>query len=651
MNPSEINQDPVQGEFFTSATDLPQRFVRESLQNSLDARSGTAPVRVRYTFSFKRWALPASVGKRYLVGLADHIQANRDSDLFERMAISTARQKLNAAMDWITVEDSGTRGLVGDVRANQSREKGNHFWGFFRSIGISPKSENEGGSWGLGKWVFPDASAINAYIGVTRRVGDDHTLVMGVAVQNTHTVNGRKYPPYGQFADDADEGDSSWLPLPVDSRGNPGFVDRICHDFKLERGREPGLSVIVPFPKAGLDPDAIAQAVIMQYFLPIVRGDLVVEIATPESARVLDAASIEREVFELQAAGNPGDEDSPESLAAIIRLARWTTEVADRDHTVLPVPMRKREFLSDSILTGLRAKYESGGTLALEFQSRVERREGSAAGSRFRMYVQQDEALQSGHDYFVRGNLSVSGMNHIGQYKARSLTIVDGDSPLGHLLRDSEGPAHLTWNPQSQRLKDRWVGGYSRVQEVRRACALLLQKLVQKPEERQLDALADLFPVESGNRHGRGGHRRGGTEPGRDPLPPARRSPFNVSAAASGFRVGPSAGQILTGTEWMLAFAYDVVRGDPFTRYDQGAYAGIPDFVIGNGRTRIDIRGGRIAQEAGNRLSFIVDAESFELRVYGLDGRDVIVELRPIRESSSAGIEHPDDATGWRMVT
>ena len=65
-------------------------------------------------------------------------------------------------------------------------------------------------------------------------------------------------------------------------------------------------------------------------------------------------------------------------------------------------------------------------------------------------------------------------MDHIGNHAARALVLVDGESELGHLLRDAEGPAHATWDPQAQRLKDRWIGGYDRVRRVRRAALLIL---------------------------------------------------------------------------------------------------------------------------------------------------------------------------------
>ena len=84
-------------------------------------------------------------------------------------------------MPWVTVEDFGTTGLAGDIEANDPKEPDNHFWGFFRSVGISPKGEDAGGSWGLGKWVFPDASVVNAYLGATRRTGEDRTLLMGMS--------------------------------------------------------------------------------------------------------------------------------------------------------------------------------------------------------------------------------------------------------------------------------------------------------------------------------------------------------------------------------------------------------------------------------------------------------------------------------------
>lgn len=223
MAPSEPNQNPFQGEFFSS--DLPERFIRESIQNSLDARAGKEPVRVRFTISGSNGSVGHERARAYLTGLRPHFEAvlraeseNTQSDTERRRELQARKALLDGPLPFLTVEDFGTTGLHGDIRANDIRAKGNDFWGFFRSIGISPKGEDAGGSWGLGKWVFPDASMLNAFLGVTRRVGEARCLLMGQAMLKLHELDGRKFPPVGFFAAGSTDDDKDWLPMPVVAR-------------------------------------------------------------------------------------------------------------------------------------------------------------------------------------------------------------------------------------------------------------------------------------------------------------------------------------------------------------------------------------------------------------------------------------------------
>ena len=73
MAPSEPNQNPIQGEFFSA--DLPERFIRESVQNSLDARAGAEPVTVRFTISGTDGGVPGERAGPYLAGLQPHFEA------------------------------------------------------------------------------------------------------------------------------------------------------------------------------------------------------------------------------------------------------------------------------------------------------------------------------------------------------------------------------------------------------------------------------------------------------------------------------------------------------------------------------------------------------------------------------------------------
>ena len=282
-------ENPVQGEFFTSAADMPERLVRESIQNSMDAALGNEQVRVRFAFSGPQHALSATRAKPYLDELSPHLdavtQASSPSGGLavreEAEAVNEAYDLLEQPLDYLVVEDFGTRGLTGDVQANGANEVGNNFWGFFRQVGISTKGQDEAGSWGLGKWVFPDASRINALIAITRRTGERDTLVMGLAILKTHELDGSRYPAYGHFAAADDADDVDWFPMPVSGDESPLFLSQAENDFRLWRGRQPGLSVIIPWPKEELTPASIARAVITQYFLPIMRGRLEVVIQHP----------------------------------------------------------------------------------------------------------------------------------------------------------------------------------------------------------------------------------------------------------------------------------------------------------------------------------------------------------------------------------
>lgn len=648
MSPSQVNQDPVQGEFFTAAADLPDRLVRETIQNSLDARRPGETVKVRFAFSGTERALPVEKARQYLIGLRSHIQAVADgpADSAEAAAMRVALECLDRPMTYLTVGDSGTTGLLGDVDANREREAGNDFWGFFRSVGISPKGEDSGGSWGLGKWVFPDASSINAYLGVTRRQGEDRDLLMGMAMLKTHHLSdGKKYPPYGYFAADSDSDDDEWLPLPVDSGGSAdGLVAQAIRDFSLDRRREgSGLSVVVPYPResgeddddAALTPATIARAVVIQYFIPIVRGDLEVEIEKPGARRrKINKETIEAELSHI--APPRRDDNSLPALRGAIRLARWAECLKENEHIELAVP-RSGGALDELDLPTLRERYDQSERLAFRLTLNARRRDPDTTSPvSFRLYLERDDDLPRGHDYFIRGHLRIPSMDHIGNHKARALVLVDGESELGHLLRDAEGPAHATWDPQAQRLKDRWIGGYDRVQRVRRAALLILQRLVERPEEQQFDALADLFPSNLDAERGHGKKRPGPVNPDPpEPVPPAppRRSLVALADISGGFSFRATTDAETAGSVWDLRFAYDVVRGGKsraFRQFEQGVNQGTPDFSVRNG-LEVDSDGCEYEVISDNAIRVGVFRHDFRLTVTGFDERDVLVEASEVR--------------------
>ena len=663
MSPSQINQDPVQGEFFTAAADLPERLVRESIQNSLDARRGEEMVEVRFAFGGAAHTLPKGAARPYVEGLERHLTALADArtapgggggDEKEEEALFRAWELLEGPLKYLVVEDFGTTGLIGDPAANGEMESGNDFWGFFRSVGISPKPEDAAGSWGLGRWVFPDASGLNAYIGLTRSYEEETKLLMGLAMLKTHHVNDQKYPPYGFFAAPSDDSDENWLPMPVLPNGTGSdFIERFESDFYLRRGDEPGLSIVVPHPHEDLTPQALERAVVTQYFLPILRGDLRVLITSSDREAVIDRSTLAGAVHRMrggsddESARAQRDDETVEALSKAIRLARWAGD--QEDHTELSFPVSKlRETVDALEVEELRRRFEANERLAFRLTMDVNRRKAARSErASFRVYLERADELTSGHSYFVRGHLRIPMAASTGRFRqARALIVVDGDTELGHLLRDAEGPAHATWDPHAQRLKDRWSGGYSRVQAVRGAAGLLLRRLTQQSQEPQIDALADLFPADPDPRGGPTPRPKPGPGPGPPDGPPPLpdRSKFRVSGLARGFVLrGSAANPPEPDSSWNLRVAYDVLRGGTsraFRQFDSGLRQGCPDFslealVIDSNECSYEIT-------AENSLRFVVRSNAFQLSVTGFDHRDVIVDVREAGDSDVA----PDDSNG-----
>lgn len=217
--------------------------------------------------------------------------------------------------------------------------------------------------------------------------------------------------------------------------------------------------------------------------------------------------------------------------------------------------------------------------------------------------------------------------------------LVDDNSPLGHLLRDAEGSAHESWNAKEQRLKDNWLGGSDRVQGVRHAAERLLQRLVERPLERQMDALADLFPGDP-SRIGKGTKRGSGD----DPPPPPRPRPLQVDSPAGAFVVRKPTGseKPLAGTVWNVCFAYDTVRGNPIRVFEAGFAAGSPDFSLeADGALEMEADGCEAKVTGANALRFTVRDETFSVRVSGFDERDLKVETREVKATDE---EREEDA-------
>ncbi|MCP9974353.1 hypothetical protein [Streptomyces somaliensis] len=154
--------------------------VRESAQNSWDARTGDGPVDYRVDLR--------TLGPSEAPVWRDLLTAGAPQLRHLKLRASLARPALRI----LTVTDTGTRGLGGPTRADVAIPGQSDFASFVRKTGSSSKVTGRGGTYGFGKAVFHLLSASHTVVVHTRCRVDDRleTQLIGWAVHESYTVEG-----------------------------------------------------------------------------------------------------------------------------------------------------------------------------------------------------------------------------------------------------------------------------------------------------------------------------------------------------------------------------------------------------------------------------------------------------------------------------
>ena len=366
-------------------------------------------------------------------------------------------------------------------------------------------------------------------------------MLIGQSVLSKHTINGQRHAPYGYFAILGDE--EMALPLRRSESTHESFINQCIADFGLQCRNSSGLSVIIPFPRiddeeAHIETPKILAAIVHNYFYPIINRRLEVTLDEGDGSQPIEITADTIDSVLSKADLEDTGERSVEGYLKVFNMCRKCMELNDRDYIEVPIGKLGDEDYQG--IADLRRKYNAYELLAFRVGTDVQRRKAAREASEFRLYIQRDDSLSEGHDYYVRGTLSISEMNFLGQIRARSLLVVDENQPLAAMLRDSEPPARTLWRPQTHRVTDHWVATTRRINAVQYAPRTLLRSMDTPTEGIQKDAFADIFFYERPN-----GDSGGGSSGKRrtkriiiEPPPPTHRD-FDVqnTQSGTGFRV------------------------------------------------------------------------------------------------------------------
>ncbi len=623
-------RDSANDAFFTaeSLENLSEALVREGIQNSLDAaRRDTGDVRqITVKIRFVPNA-PAEV-RQFLAGHFGSAPQNFSRGL--------SRPNLNALFaddtGYLVFEDFGTKGLTGDVNEwRLERAEQNAFFSFFRAEGRSAKSGENLGRWGIGKQVFPTASRLHAMFGLTVRADNPTRVLMGSAVVRTHSIGEEDYEPDGWFG--CRDGDEKAVEPVTDQQ----FISIFESVFRLKRGNETGLSIVVPSVDERVNALDIKRGIVRSFFWPILLGELVVDLEAPGEALRIDAETLPTHRLLLPA---------PE--AAVIEFASWASTAIPAERITLSETARPswkdftEQLLPEPKLAEIRSRLETDQRVEIRVPVRVRtKNEGrEECMSFFTVYVAS--CRDAGHrPIFLRDGIVITDVRGQHMPGNRSLVVVD-DPPLAGLLGDSEGVNHTQWQKDSPKFHNKYVRGPETIKFVTRSVYEILQRLHAAETKGDPTLLLHIFylpteegPTEPAKRPEKDKKEPVVPPPPPKPLPPPQPRRFELQPVKGGFSLRPGNTPIESfPLKIRIEAGYAVRRGNAIKRWASD------DFAFNRAPLRVDQTNGiQVSRTEGNAIELEIKKPDFQFSVSGFDPRrDLVVRANELRGENEADI-------------
>ncbi|MGP0059736.1 MAG: hypothetical protein ACLPID_10665 [Beijerinckiaceae bacterium] len=598
---NDVEQEVTESDQFnTEAVPETEALVREAVQNSQDARTkgNQSPVKLRISLRDSTNGLDPELLQELTAGLGPHLQAvgfpQIDAD---RVASPSA----------LLIEDFGTEGLTGKI--DDENDAGN-FRSFWFRHGGSYKRGSKNGRWGLGKLVFPIASASRCFFGLTIREDDPVPLLLGQAVLRTHQLQGHKYAPHGHYGDISQK---NLRPI-----ADPQIIERFQRGFGLSRTNETGLSVVVPYPVGETDRDKLLQFVVRNYTYPILTGRLVVDVM----GQIVDATHVHKIGEELL---EPG-------------LIKFIDDIHSADHSDLirikPRPLGSSSHITEDLieadLSDLRARYATGELMGFYVPIRLARKNEEHVLSFVEVFLRNGAEGENGDAVYVRGDITVP--EEAGQFRGAGAfaAMLARDAPVSEFLADAENPAHTKWVGTASRLGNNWKYPRPTTSLIRNAPTDLHKVLATCREQMDENALINFFWIDDpsalpGKTDGAKPKRKDGPESVPFPPLPKPKRRLILAKRKGGFTIkpGPDFQELPLPVGIKVEVCYDQEYGKP--SWDKF------DFEFSDDDLSIETIGAE-EEHGDNRIVLIVREPDFCLTVEGFDEkRDLVIDFNVVR--------------------
>lgn len=562
QRPDSERQNPTYENLFydqtTSGKDGKETFpklhslIRESVQNSLDARQkGEDHVHVIFR-----------------IQTMDNTEKTRQSlhTFFQRLTTPLQdgfhvewEDVMASPIKTLVYEDYHTRGLEGDVglfHPPQNREIPEDFFWFWRNSGESDK-QGQLGRWGVGKTIFNVASKVHARLGVSCRQSDRKRSLMGKVMMKIHFYEGNEYEAFGTWCRFDKENN---VPLPVESEET---IAAFCQFWNIQR-EEPGLSVVVPFLREGIEAEGILNTLMSNFFIKILRGELTAEIIDGKSQFLVCRETWDALLSHCET-----------ELQANLHFVRQILENKPPFYCMEWKEKRVPEYEDlkkywEKEHSEIREKFLRKEPLAFRFSLVLPHRNGNCRGM-LDVYLQASDPNTKNETFFVREGMLIQK----GKSKKHfmGLVLVEQDSSenrMSDFLGDSENPSHDGWNRTNPQLEEKgWKNSRSRIDFIL-GITNFLERFLEKPSgEISENILEPFFSLEVPNKKS---SFSGSFERKKFPerLPATKYSWYYLEKKKKngGFRLASrNPLQIPEKARLKIQVAYDIPQGNPFKNW------------------------------------------------------------------------------------
>lgn len=449
---------------------------------------------------------------------------------------------------------------------------------------------------------------------------------MGMSVLKSHNVNGTRYTPDGWFGRPSQDGDSSLI-LPIEDLS---LIDPFSKAFDVQRGDEPGLSIVVPWCDLDLTDENLLRGVLRGYFWPILRNQLEVVIETERIKTCLNASSLEGEIKKIGG-------DIEKEILPLVELAKWSGSLNKGDFVTLLTPdvngawVWSQDLFPENSLDSIRERYQRGSAIAIRVPVVICEKAAQPRQTHFDILFVRDGSEHSGIPVFIREGIIIPDVRRRGAGVLRGIRsiVVAEDGPIAAFLGDSENPAHTQWQKDGAIFKGKYEDGAKILDFVIHSVLQIVRIISEQDKKEDRTLLSDLFsipapPEEQETRTRERKAEKQGTESDEPTPPESRPKPFVIDKISGGFVVRNSdANGSPPPRVILIRTAYQVRRGNPFKKYHPA------DFDLSRQTMTTQLEGATILEKGKNSLRVRIDNSDFRIEVTGFDPkRDVRVEVR-----------------------